>query len=148
MSRVASSRPKGRAGMGRKPEGSWPWSPAATPPRAAGSSTRAAHGQGQIGRQSCKSARVELETTGPCPLPLSPGRVAGAISEDQRQRLRETSNKRSQKRDTELPLFFSTQNCLLPGTRYQVKIRKIIRRFLRDRTITTTNPQQTGNTRE
>lgn len=148
MSRVASSRPKGRAGMGRKPEGSWPWSPAATPPRAAGSSTRAAHGQGQIGRQSCKSARVELETTGPCPLPLSPGRVAGAISEDQRQRLRETSNKRSQKRDTELPLFFSTQNCLLPGTRYQVKIRKIIRRFLRDRTTTTTNPQQTGNTKE
>lgn len=148
MSRVASSRPKGRAGMGRKPEGSWPWSPAATPPRAAGSSTRAAHGQGQVGRQSCKSARVELETTGPCPLPLSPGRVAGAISEDQRQRLRETSNKRSQKRDTELPLFFSTQNCLLPGTRYQVKIRKIIRRFLRDRTTTTTNPQQTGNTKE
>lgn len=121
MSRVASSRPKGRAGTGREPEGSRPWSPAATPPRAQvlQPGLWAAPGQGQVGRQSHKYARVELETTGPCPLPLSPGRAAGStISEDQRQRLQERSNKRSQKkRDTELPLSFSTPNSLLPGIR-------------------------------
>ena len=54
MSRVASSRPKGRAGTGREPEGSRPWSPAATPPelQVLQPGLWAAPGQGQVGRQS------------------------------------------------------------------------------------------------
>lgn len=109
MSRVPSTQPKGRAVMGRKPEGSQPENPAALQPRVTvlQPGLQAAHRQRQVSQQSqTKYARVELEATGPFPLLLSPGRTAGsAVSDYKRQRFQERSYKRSLKREKQLSLL-------------------------------------------
>lgn len=130
MPRVASSHPKGRAGTGRKPEGS-------------------GHGALSNSTHSCRffsqGWAAHGAATGWATVPVSmPGGagnhralstsaqsrqgIGSAISETaaETSRGRIIQQEVSEEAGTQSlpPLFFLTQNCLLPGTRNQVKKRK------------------------